>query len=73
MYGAIQDSRVIVEKCDRMWSTGEGNGNPVGLDCLVAGGTRPESSTEGARRPVQWRCRNMEPRQNQAQGRQSLD
>ena len=29
MYGATQDSRVIVEKCDRMWSTGEGNGKPL--------------------------------------------
>ena len=34
MYGATQDSRVIVEKCDRMWSTGEGNGKPLQYSCL---------------------------------------
>ena len=27
--GAIQDRRVMVEKSDRMWSTGEGNGKPL--------------------------------------------
>lgn len=50
---------------------GRGQSDPVALDCLVAGGTRPESSPEGAGRPVQWRFRNVEPRQNQAEGRQS--
>ena len=51
---------------------GRGQSDPMALDCLVAGGTRPESSAGGAERPVQWRFRNMEPRQNQAEGRQSL-
>ena len=32
--GAIQDWRVMVEKSDRMWSTGEGNGKPVQYSCL---------------------------------------
>ena len=32
--GAIQDSRVMVEKYDRMWSTGEGNGKPLQHSCL---------------------------------------
>ena len=27
--GAIQDRRVMVERSDRMWSTGEGNGKPL--------------------------------------------
>ena len=27
--GSTQDGRVMVERSDRMWSTGEGNGKPV--------------------------------------------
>ena len=27
--GATQDGQVMVEGCDRMWSTGEGNGKPL--------------------------------------------
>ena len=27
--GATQDRRVMVERSDRMWSTGEGNGKPL--------------------------------------------
>ena len=27
--GANQDGRVMVERADRMWSTGEGNGKPL--------------------------------------------
>ena len=30
-HGATQDGRVMVERFDRMWSTGEGNGKPVFL------------------------------------------
>ena len=26
---AIQDGQVMVESCDKMWSTGEGNGKPL--------------------------------------------
>ena len=33
-YGATQDGRVIVERSDRMWSTGEGNGKPLQCSCL---------------------------------------
>ena len=33
-YGATQDGRVMVERSDRMWSTGEGNGKPVQYSCL---------------------------------------
>ena len=31
---ATQDGRVIVERSDRMWSTGEGNGKPLQYSCL---------------------------------------
>ena len=31
---ATQDGWVIVERSDRMWSTGEGNGKPVQYSCL---------------------------------------
>ena len=29
-----QDRRVMVERSDRMWSTGEGNGKPLQHSCL---------------------------------------
>ena len=32
--GATQDRRVIMEISDKMWSTGEGNGNPLQYSCL---------------------------------------
>ena len=31
---ATQDGWVIVERSDRMWSTGEGNGKPLQYSCL---------------------------------------
>ena len=34
MCGATQDERVMVEKSDKTWSTGEGNGNPLQCSCL---------------------------------------
>ena len=33
-YGATQDRRVMAERPDRMWSTGEGNGKPLQYSCL---------------------------------------
>ena len=33
-YGATQDRRVMLERSDRMWSTGEGNGKPLQYSCL---------------------------------------
>ena len=33
-YGATQDGRVMVERSDRMRSTGEGNGKPLQYSCL---------------------------------------
>ena len=32
--GATQDGRVMVERSDRMWSTGEGNGKQLQYSCL---------------------------------------
>ena len=32
--GATQDGRVMVDRSDRMWSTGEGNGKPLQYSCL---------------------------------------
>ena len=32
--GATQDRQVMVERSDRMWSTGEGNGKPLKYSCL---------------------------------------
>ena len=33
-WGATQDGWVMVERSDRMWSTGEGNGKPLQYSCL---------------------------------------
>ena len=33
-HGATQDGRVMVERSDRMWTTGEGNGKPLQYSCL---------------------------------------
>ena len=33
-YGPTQDGRVMVERPDRMWSIGEGNGKPLQYSCL---------------------------------------
>ena len=32
--GATQDGQVMVERANRMWSTGEGNGKPLQYSCL---------------------------------------
>ena len=32
--GATQDGWVMVDRSDRMWSTGEGNGKPLQYSCL---------------------------------------
>jgi len=32
--GATQDRWVMVERSDRMWSTGKGNGKPLQYSCL---------------------------------------
>ena len=32
--GATEDGEVMVERSDRMWSTGEGNNKPLQYSCL---------------------------------------
>ena len=32
--GATQDGRVMEERSDRIWSTGDGNGKPLQYSCL---------------------------------------
>ena len=32
--GATQDGPVVLERSDRMWSNGEGNGKPLQYSCL---------------------------------------
>ena len=32
--GATQDGQVMVERSERIWSTGEGNGKPLQYSCL---------------------------------------
>ena len=32
-HGATQDGQVMMERFDRMWSTGEGNGKPLQYSC----------------------------------------
>ena len=32
--GATQDGWIMVERSDRMWSTGKGNGKPLQYSCL---------------------------------------
>ena len=32
--GATQEGRVMVERSDRMWSAGKGNGKPLQYSCL---------------------------------------
>ena len=34
LFGATLDGRVMVERSDRMWSTGEGNSKPLQYYCL---------------------------------------
>ena len=33
-FGATQDGQVMVERSDRVWSTGEANGKPLQYSCL---------------------------------------
>ena len=42
-HGATKDGQVMVERSDRMWSTGEGNGKPLQYSCL-------ENSTNNMKR-----------------------
>ena len=33
-HGATQNGQVMMERSDRMWTTGEGNGKPLQYSCL---------------------------------------
>ena len=50
--GATPDGRVMVERSDRMWSTGEGNGKPLQYSCLE----NPMNSMKG--KMIGYRKRN---------------
>ena len=43
--GATQDGQVMVERSDRMWSTGEGNGKPLQYSCPMNSMKRQEDRT----------------------------
>ena len=49
-HGTTQDGRVIVERSDRMWSTGEGNGKPLNITVIPV--YAPTSNAEEAE--VEW-------------------
>ena len=79
--GATQDGQVMVERSDKMWSTGEGNGKPLQYSCLenpmnstkrqndrILKEERPGSVSAQYATGDQWRNRKnegMEPKQKQ--------
>ena len=61
--GATQDGWVLVERSDRMWSTGEGNDKPLQYSCptqdgwvMVERSDRMWSTGEGNDKPLQYSC-----------------
>ena len=52
LHGDIQNGRVMVERSDRMWSIGEGNGKPLQYSCLE----NPMNSMKG--KMIGYRKRN---------------
>ena len=52
--GANQDGRVMVERSDRAWSTGEGNGKLLQYSCL-------ENPTNSMKRQKDWTLKNELP------------
>ena len=55
MYGHPRP-RVMVERSDQTWSTGEGNGKPLQYSCL-------ENSMNSMKRPNDWTLKDDIPRQ----------
>ena len=53
--GATQDRWVMVERSDRMWSTGEGNGKPLQYSCL-------ENCMNSMKRQKDWTLKEELPR-----------
>ena len=45
--GATQDGQVMVERSDRMWFTGEGNGKPLQYSCLENPMSGMKTKTDG--------------------------
>ena len=58
--GATQDGRVMVERSDRMWSTGEGNCRPLQYSCL-------ENPMNSMKRQKDWTLKDELPRSVGAQ------
>ena len=52
--GATQDGRIMVERSDRMWSTGEGNGKPPQYSCLE----NPMNSMKG-KKIAHWKMNSL--------------
>ena len=53
--GATQDGCVVVERSDRMWSTGEGNGKPLQYSCF-------ENPMNSMKRQKDWTLKDELPR-----------
>ena len=58
--GATQDGQVMVERSDRMWSTGERNGKPLQYSCL-------ENPMNSKKRQNDWILKEKLPRSVDAQ------
>ena len=58
--GATQDGWVMVERSERMWSSGEGNGKPLQYSCL-------ENPMNSRKRPNDWILKEELPRSVGAQ------
>ena len=54
--GATQDGQVMVERSDRMWSTGEGNGKPLQYSCFE----NPMNSMGGLACCNSWGCKGSD-------------
>ena len=65
LYRATQDRRVMVERSDRMWSTGGGNGKPLQYSCL-------ENPVNSMKRQKDRTLKNELPRSVQFSSVQSL-
>ena len=53
--GATQDGWVMVERLDRMWSTGEGNGKPLQYSCI-------KNPMNSRKRQKEWTQKDQLPR-----------
>ena len=58
--GATQDERVMVDRSDRMWTTGEGNGKPLQYSCLENSMNRMKRQNDRILKEEQWTGRRSE-------------